>query len=185
MILSILILSTKSREKYLNRLLSVLNPQLTELVEVITVIDEGESTIGKKRNDAVSRAQGEYICFVDDDDLVSNDYIIKILSALKNKPDCVGIHLLHYNDGMLAGFTYHSLKYRDWFESRESVISLMRYYRNPNHLNPVKRDIAQKCPFPETSWGEDREYSKNILQYLTTEEYVMEPIYYYLYRSQK
>ena len=133
----------------------------------------------------MKKATGEYICYVDDDDLVSEDYVSKLLEALKSKPDVVGMHLLHFNDGSLAGFTYHSLKYKEWSESKENVIGMMRYYRNPNHLNPIKRELALNCPFPETSWGEDRDYSKDILKYLNTESYIREPIYYYLYRSNK
>jgi hypothetical protein len=33
--------------------------------------------------------------------------------------------------------------------------------------------------------GEDKDYSSRILPYLETEEYVTEPIYYYLFRSNK
>jgi glycosyltransferase involved in cell wall biosynthesis len=185
MILSILILTTEKRKVFLDRLLSVLNPQRTDDVEILVISDDGSRTIGSKRNEAIQKSQGEYVCFVDDDDLVSDDYVQKILKSLESKPDCVGMHLLHFNDGVLAGFTYHSLSYRSWFESRDNCLGFMRYYRNPNHLNPIKRSISVKCPFPESSWGEDREYSKNILQYLHVEKYIVEPIYYYLFRSNK
>jgi len=183
--LSILILTLESRKNFLDKLLSVLYTQKTNEVEFVIVSDDGSKTIGAKRNEAIQKSTGEYICFVDDDDLVSSDYVEKILKALESNPDCVGMHLLHFNDGSLAGFTYHSLSYSSWFESKDISTGFMRYYRNPNHLNPIKRNLALKCPFPESSWGEDRDYSKNILQYLRTEEYIVEPIYYYLFRSKK
>lgn len=183
--LSILILSLHSRKEYLDRLLEILRQQTTEDVEVLTEIDDGKLSIGDKRNRLLDKATGEYICYLDDDDLISSDYVQKILKAIESKPDCVGIHLLHFHDGSLVGFTYHSLRYSSWFEVKDTVVGFMRYYRNPNHLNPVKREIAIKCSFPNTSWGEDRDYSKNILQYLKTEEYICEPIYYYLFRSKK
>lgn len=185
MILSILILSTDSRQEFLKRILSVLEPQKTEDVEIIVEVDDGSKSIGLKRNSAMQAAKGEYVCFVDDDDLVSEDYVSKILEALESKPDCVGMHLLHFNDGVLGGLTYHSLTYSHWYESHDRVLGMKRYYRNPNHLNPVKRDLALNCPFPETSWGEDRDYSKSILKYLNTESYIREPIYYYMFRSIK
>lgn len=185
MILSILILSLEKRKHFLDRLISVLEPQLTKDIEIIYEIDNGQKSIGKKRNEALLKATGEYICYIDDDDIVSNDYVDKILEALKTKPDCVGINLLHFNDNILGGLTYHSIKYRTWFEQYESNIRLMRYYRNPNHLNPVKKEHALKVMFPEISMGEDKEYSKNILQYLQTEKHIIEPIYYYLYRRNK
>ena len=183
--LSILILSLENRKSYLDRLLTILNPQITEEVEVLIELDNGESSIGKKRNSLLQKSSGQYICFVDDDDLVSYDYVSKILKAIEKNPDVVGMHLLHFNDNQLAGFTYHSLNYRTWFETRDLTLGFMRYYRNPNHLNPVKREYALNVGFPEISMGEDKVYSQNILRYLNKEQYIFEPIYYYMFRSIK
>jgi glycosyltransferase involved in cell wall biosynthesis len=183
--LSILILTLQKRKDYLDRLLKVLQPQITDDVELLIESDNGELSIGKKRNLLLEKSTGEYICFIDDDDLVSFDYVSKILEAIKKSPDVVGMHLLHFNDAYLAGFTYHSLKYSSWFENRDSSLGFMRYYRNPNHLNPVKREYAMRVMFPEISMGEDRVYSQNILKHLKTEEYICEPIYYYLFRRIK
>jgi hypothetical protein len=183
--LSILIPTVNGREEYLKRLLKVLEPQKTSEVEILIEKDNKKLSIGEKRNILVSKASGDYIAFVDDDDLVSSTYISSILNALKTEPDCVGMHLLHYHDGVLRGLTYHSLEYTHWFERFEYVIELMHYYRNPNHLNPIKREIALKCPFPSISMGEDKSYSQQTLQYLKTEVKIVEPIYYYLFRSIK
>ena len=183
--LSILIPTLINRFSYLERLMKSLNNQLDESIEVITELDSGESSIGYKRNSLLSKAKGEYISYIDDDDIVSSDYISKTLNAIQSKPDCVGIHLLHIEDNNLKGFTYHSLRYKSWYDTTDINTGYKRYYRNPNHINPIKRDIALKCPFPDISMGEDKEYSKNILQYLKTEEYIIEPIYYYLYRTNK
>lgn len=184
--LSVLILSMNRRKKYLDRLLSVLNPQLNDDVEVLTNIDNGEKSIGTKRNELLKQSQGDYVCFIDDDDIISNDYIEKILSALKSGPDCVGIHLLHKEDGVLRGLTYHSLKYDTWWdEPNQTNLTLKNYYRNPNHLNPVKRDYAIQIGFPEINNGEDKWYSQNILKFLKTEEYIETPIYEYLVRTNK
>ena len=185
---SILICSLESRDNYLSRLMSVLTPQVeaySKEVEVIIEIDDGKLSIGDKRNLLLEKSNGEYIAFIDDDDLVSFDYVEKILGSLKSNPDTVGMHLLHFNDDNFAGLTYHSLKYRSWFENRDLTTGLMRYYRNPNHLNPVKREYALKTKFPGISMGEDKEYSKNILKFLESEEYIVEPIYYYLFRTKK
>jgi glycosyltransferase involved in cell wall biosynthesis len=188
MLFSILICSLHSRKEFLTRIMKILTPQLegvADLVEILIETDEREMSIGAKRNILLDKAKGKYIAFVDDDDIVSSDYISKILDALEKDPDVVGMHLLHFNDGAFAGLTYHSLKYRSWFENQDKSTGLMRYYRNPNHLNPVRRKYAIKTRFPEISMGEDKDYSGNLLQYLETEEYITEPIYYYLYRTNK
>lgn len=183
--LSILILTLENRKHFLNRILNCLASQLNNNIEVLIESDNGEMSVGKKRNLLLQKSSGEYICFVDDDDLVSSDYTSKILNSLEKSPDVVGMHLLHFNDSKLAGFTYHSLRYPTWFEHREPQIGLTRYYRNPNHLNPVKREFAVGVGFPDISMGEDRIYSENLLKHLKTEEYIYEPIYYYMFRSNK
>ena len=71
----------------------------------------------------------------------------------------------------------HSLRHSKWFE-KDGV-----YYRNPNHLNPVKSEIAKKIKFPEVNHGEDRTYSQKILPFLKTEVYIDGPIYFYEYVS--
>jgi poly(ribitol-phosphate) beta-N-acetylglucosaminyltransferase len=186
--LSILICTVDGREQFLERLESVLNPQiqfLKDYIEVHILKDDGFLTIGTKRNMLLEKATGEYIVFIDDDDLISHDYISKIFDAMESKPDVIGMHLLHFNDGNLAGFTYHSLRYNKWHEDRDSVTGLMRYYRNPNHLNPVKRELALSIGFKDISMGEDKDYSERLLGLIRTEEYIYEPIYYYFFRSNK
>ena len=66
--------------------------------EIIYDIDEGQVSIGVKRQRMLHKANGEYIVFIDDDDLVAENYVDLILGALKTGPDCVGIHILHYVD---------------------------------------------------------------------------------------
>jgi len=163
--------------------MSILSPQLTDAVEVLTELDDGTRSIGWKRNALLDRASGEYVCFVDDDDIVSSDYVERILKATQSKPDCVGMHLLHFRDAVLKGFTYHSVKYASWYEEVDRSTGYLRFYRCPNHLNPVRREHALKCRFPDCSFGEDRVYSMKLRKCLVTEEYVVEPIYFYLSTS--
>ena len=81
------------------KLLSVLVPQLTEEVEVIIINDcddidfnssdmrtifiESNGTASKPRNIGLDNAKGKYIAFIDSDDLISEDYIAKILNKIK------------------------------------------------------------------------------------------------------
>lgn len=175
--LSILICSLNSRSEKLERLMRILAPQIDDSVEIITNIDNGELKIGAKRNELVRKSQGEYISFVDDDDLVSEDYVRKILNAIVEKPDCCGIQGIITFQGQSPRMFIHSLQYKTWFEKNEV------YYRCPNHLNPVKREIAIKVAFPEENFGEDRNYSERLLPLLNTEKFINGVIYRYLYEK--
>ena len=184
--LSILICSLYRRKDFLKKLKNKLLPQVTNEVEILYDIDDGAKTIGQKRNQLLDKSQGKYIVFIDDDDLVSDDYVSKILEGIDKDVDVIGIHLIMNVDGKYDEYTYHSLKYRTWYhEADPTNPGRLRYFRNPNHLNPVKREYAMKAKFPQINNGEDKSYSMNLLQYLKTEHYIESPIYYYMVRSHK
>lgn len=175
--LSILICSLQERADKLRKLLNRLEPQKTEEVEILIELDNRERSTGEKRNALIEKAAGEYIAFVDDDDLVSTDYIQKILAASETSPDCIGMEgLITFQSKNITRKFIHSMKYSSWF-TKDDV-----YYRCPNHLNPVKRDIAKKVGFLNISVGEDHDYSNRLFPLLKTEVYIQEPIYYYLTR---
>jgi len=86
--LSILILTIQARNKKLKRLEDILRPQLTEEVELIIKENlahaDGGPIIGANRNEALSDAIGDYVCFVDDDDIVPDYYVEEILKAIES-----------------------------------------------------------------------------------------------------
>lgn len=175
--LSILVCSLSSRVDKLNRLLQVLQPQITEQVELLIKTDNGEIPIGKKRNLLLEEAKGDYVAFVDDDDLVSTDYVIKILEATRNNPDCCSLNGIITFQGQCPRVFIHSLKYTEWFERNQI------YYRCPNHLNAIKRELCLQVKFPETNHGEDRDFSTRILPLLKEETPIHGTIYHYLYEK--
>ena len=185
--LSLLICTLFNRDALFQKLLAKLREQENNDIEIHYEIDDGKMSIGEKRNKLLVKASGKYIAFIDDDDMVSDNYVKLILNAInKSNPDVIGLHLLMTIDGQNEERTYHSLKYDHWYdESDPDREGRRRYFRNPNHLNPVKREHALKVKFPAIDVGEDRDYSKKLLQYLKTEEYIEQPIYYYAYRSNK
>ena len=193
--LSILICSIVGRELLLQNLVNELKRQSigkTDDVEILIEVDNKEISTGAKRNILLKRARGDYICFVDDDDKVSYDYVAKILEAVESNPDCcslVGLLGRKMNrktlrrmqrrkekinpDEIQSNIFIHSLKYKEWFE-KDGV-----YYRCPNHLNTIKRELALQVGFPDVSQSEDRAYSLKLFPLLKTESVIEGIIYYY------
>ena len=178
--LSILICSITKRTELLHRLLAHLKIQMVNEVEVIIEIDNQEMTIGEKRNKLLLRAMGDYVAFIDDDDLVSDDYISKILTAIKTNPDCCSLQgeitrLVGPINAkkMQTDIFKHSIEYDHWFQNCGI------YYRCPNHLNAIKRSIALQVGFTKKNCGEDQDFSMQVLSLLKTEGKIDGTIYHY------
>jgi glycosyltransferase involved in cell wall biosynthesis len=181
--LSILILTTPDRLNYLTNLLAILKPQVIDGVEIIIEEDNFEKTIGQKRNNAIEKAKGDYIAFIDSDDEVSSNYVKLILEAINTNPDCCSLKGVITWDGNNPEVFEHSLKYSVWKTNTNN--EAIKYERPPNHLNAIKRDIAIKYDFIPVNHGEDQEWSMRIKDALTTERSINEVIYHYKYRSNK
>ena len=164
----------------LQKLLDSLNYQVlsTELdcIEILT--DAGAGSIGAKRNRLLNLATGDYVAFVDDDDEVAGNYIESIVSAIKidNGPDCIGLHGQLVVNGVHTYKFRHSITVGRWCKDKVSRI----YFRTPNHLNPIKRELALLVKFPDSSWGEDRSFSDKIKQHLKTEYFIEDILYFYI-----
>lgn len=174
--LSILTCSLKSRSFVFKRLENILKKQIYNYkqIELLANIDEGEKSIGLKRNELLNASSGRYVVFVDDDDVVSSDYVFKILTAIKSKdPDCCGIEGRIIKNNSIPKKFKHSIRYKDWYE--ENGI----YYRCPNHLNPIKRELALSVGFDDISFGEDKNFSIKIQPLLKTEVFIPGPVYFY------
>jgi len=176
--LSILICSLRSRSRQLDELLKVLAPQCQHgESEYHVALDDGEMPIGAKRNGLVSRANGKYCCFVDDDDMVDASYVQQILGAARSgEPDCVGMCGFMVKNGKRGWQFRHSITVGRWCKDKKNRI----YFRTPNHLNPIKTEIVRRHPFSEINFGEDRAFSDSIRPDLKTEVFVEHPIYFYL-----
>ncbi len=185
-LLSILILTLEERASALANITARLEDQIGEniahLVEIVIESDNREKTIGEKRNNALAKAKGRYIAFVDDDDDVADDYVKLILNILQEQDvDCCSLLGEITIDGGAPETFIHSLKYDKWSDAivtRDGKPE-REYYRPPNHLNVVRRDIAKFVGFKEISHGEDADYSMRLRPFLNAEGKIEETIYYY------
>lgn len=174
--LSVLIATMPSRKKQFDSLYKSIWGQDCKGVEII-FDDSMEYNIGVKRNKLLNWATGDYVVFADDDDHVSKDYISKIIKATEQNSDCIGISGIITTNGTKKRQWHISKEYGSWYTKNKI------YYRTPNHISPVKREIALQAMFPETRFGEDAEYSKRILPLLKSETIVKGNIYHYDYRK--
>jgi len=132
-------------------------------------------TIGAKRNGLLDVAEGKYLSFIDDDDMVTEKYVPLILNAIQTDVDCIGIvGILKRKERQNWQFR-HSITVCRWCRDKQKRI----YFRTPNHLNPVKSEIAKQVRFPENNFGEDKSYSDDLRPLLKSETFIETPIYIY------
>lgn len=184
--LSILICSLWERGEHLNKLLDRITgkPRQEELgIEILVNVDDRQSTTGKKRQQLLERATGDYICFIDDDDDISDTYIESVLDAIKTGPDAVGITVEMTTNGGQLCMAYCSIETAKWFQT--TVESKTTYYRSINHLCPVKRELALMAGFPDKTIAEDSTYAYDLHPYLSNQVVIPETIYYYKFVTGK
>ena len=160
--LSIIIPYYKTLEET-KRLLEVLIPQLNDNVEVILIDDgckeeeldqykeinivhlpfnSGNASI--PRNVGLDIANGDYIAFIDSDDMITDDYIEKIQHKMNSNPDII---------------------YLSWYSKKQSIIMNVK----PSKWNCAvwcrvyKKDIIGDTRFnPELKLAEDWEFNTHI-----------------------
>lgn len=156
-----------------------------DIVEI--VLDKSNRSIGEKRNSLLDKALGEYLCFIDSDDWVSEDYINIVMRAIEQKPDCVSLKGVMTTDGGNPEIFEHSLKYKEWRTLKNVPQDHVKHERYPNHLNTIKSSIAKQFRFPDKNFGEDHSWSKIVYKsgLLKNEAYVSEVLYEYRFISNK
>lgn len=175
--LSILIATLGWRRASFNRLLDRLLPQVERNnIEVVAYWNNGEKSIGELRQDLLEDARGEYVCFIDDDDMVPTWYCDEIFYALGK--DYVGFQVELFNDEKKMPPVYHSIRYGVWHDDETG------YYRGVTHLNPIKRELALKGDFGDKGIGEDETWSRSVTPHVRTENYIDKIMYYYYHDRQ-
>jgi Glycosyl transferase family 2 len=187
-VLSVLIPTVMWREEKFLALLSSLLPQCEDSnypIEVIAVQNVGQLSLARYRHDLLAAARGAYVCFIDDDDTVSPDYVYEITAALSQEPDVVGF--LQECSGTGAPLTILSLAIPDSPEL--GVVSThwgLAYIRCFSHMCPVRAELARQGTFfasGEVYTGEDTSYVSSVLPLLrergSREVFINKPLYHY------
>jgi glycosyltransferase involved in cell wall biosynthesis len=147
-------------------------------VHILTEVDDGTLTIGGKRQKIIDTCETEYVCFVDDDDWVSPNYLASLLLALAGKPDCVTFMGVLTTDGESPENFRLSLHYprEAWSKDAQGI-----HQRTPNHLCPIKIELARSIRYKEVTSYEDFIWSKSIHGVLRSQCHIDDVLYQYRY----
>lgn len=178
--LSILIPTLPQRLQYYTNMMQVLYSQvsnfnLQDKVQILSICDTKEMKVGEKRNHLLKMSSGKYVQFVDDDDRLAPDFVKKMYEATLSGMDVVTFRGEYHESGIFHSEFLISTMVR----ADSNMHGIM--YRRPNHLCPVKREIALQCVFPDKNFGEDSEYANQINNIIKNEQHINEKMYFYMF----
>ena len=105
-----IIIPMYNTNEYIVKLLEQLEKQINDKIEVIIVDDKSDEKLkidyskkwlkyyrlrknsggaSKPRNIGIDNASGKYIAMIDSDDMISEEYIAKIMKAIERQPDII------------------------------------------------------------------------------------------------
>lgn len=174
--LSLLLATVENRADMFAKLHAELSRQAEgRPVELVVACDAKQISIGKKRQNLLEAATGEYVAFIDDDDWIAEDYVERVLKALATNPDCVGFLILCTHNGKNPQKAIASMRYRVWGENQDGYT----YTRSIYHKTPHLRSLALKVGFRDLRYGEDRFYSQGLMNMVNSEAFIPETMYFY------
>jgi glycosyltransferase involved in cell wall biosynthesis len=175
--LSILIPSIPERNKQLATLLTELYRQYDELVphipylgDVEILIDDtkrylaGGLSIGKKRESLIERAEGKYLCFLDDDESIAPNYLETLARLCHQRKDVCTFRNISRLDNfwMIVDMSL-------FHKENEQATPDNMIKRRPWHINPVLSKYAKLYPFEDSNYGEDWNWMEKVLTHCETE----------------
>lgn len=157
MILSILTAGVPSRFDQIQILQESIDRQIGNLaVEHCIFIDNKRRTVGEKRDALLRLAKGKYITYVDDDDDISDDYVVSILAAASCNPDVITFRQKAIYNGLESEVEFRLGHPNDQFNPN----GITR--RNAWHVCAWRNSLAIISHFPATNYGEDWAFASKL-----------------------
>lgn len=147
-------------------------------VELLVEYDRGEKTSGQKRFDITQKAMGDYVCFVDDDDQVSSDYVKEILEGCKQDKDVITFCLeMTRSDRPKTEIWRFGLQTNQRSQGKMMV----------NHLCAWRRETATRVSWcPDVGYADDQLWMQPLYHagLVQTEYHLPEVLYHYQFSPQ-
>lgn len=179
---TILIPTLGERGRPFSELTDRLMPQVDAFagrVKVLAFWNNGQPGLPEIRQRLVEAADTDYLSFIDDDDMVPEDFVSSVMAALESRPDYVGFRVQYFANGAKQAAVDHSLRHGGWREEKNPY----RLLRDISHINPMLSEVAKAADFRVVQRGqvEDRPWVAQVRDAgsLQTEVYLDRVMYEY------
>tara|TARA_R110002012_G_scaffold104995_3_gene245744 strand:- start:83 stop:733 length:651 start_codon:yes stop_codon:yes gene_type:complete len=182
---TVMVLSIPSRLQKLQNLYAKLEKQIGDRkdVEVLCLVDNKSLTIGQKRNIVLNAARGNYVACLDDDDMISDDYIQTICDHIDGGDyfDVLAFnqHCTINGEEVMVYFDINHKQNDPLVRDENGKYVDMR--RPPWHMCVWRKEIADKAEFRDTSWGEDWDWVSQMYPYVKVQLKIDNVLHYYQY----
>jgi len=124
---------------------------------------KGGESIGVKRTNGLRLSKGKYVCWLDDDDDISPDYIETLLRlALWNKDVLVFNNISRFDN--FWALVQMNLDFKQDEQAFPGIIK-----RRPYHVCGWRRELLNGISFPDLNWDEDTAFIEQALKVCKTQ----------------
>lgn len=124
---------------------------------------EGGLSIGSKLNGLLRRATGKYICTLHDDDNIAPNYVETLVRLCHRDADVIAFRNVSKMDNF-----WMTVDMSMYYPNDQASPSF-EIRRQAWNICPVRATFAKSVQYPDSSYGEDFDWMKKVLEYCTTE----------------
>jgi len=178
--LSLLIATIPSRTKVFHE--TTLSPLLAQAagkpVEVLTLGDNCQRSVGDKRNALLQIARGDFLAFIDDDDYLAPDYVDEILWKIQQHPQTDLIIVPQM--AVTPSASYNCLYDVELANKNKAYHAADgTYHGPPDHKQVWRASLAKTLNFPSTNFGEDVAWSWELAKRVRDHQQIDRVLYHY------
>lgn len=126
-------------------------------VEIVCHIDNRQRTVGEKRDNLMQVSQGEYVAYADDDDDVSDDYVARLIAAIKGNR-CVDV--ITFQQRAIINGTEGICTFG--LGNPNEQFTPAGFLRAPWHVCAWRGTLARRFRFPASNQHEDWGWAQHL-----------------------
>lgn len=150
---------------------------LEKKVEHLILIDNKIRTVGRKRDNLIQSAVGQFVAFVDDDDDISKDYVLELTNAIKEHPN---VDVITFKQNCFIEDYPKSVAVFGLQHENEGYQPNTIFKRKPYHICAWNRRLAQQYRVPSNNICEDAGWASQMWKVAKTEHHIDKVLHAYI-----